>query len=93
MGERISIGNLAIEKVLFDLVNGEIMPGTGVEPAAFWQGFEQILAALIPRNRELLAIRDDLQAKLDHWHQVNSTKPHDAQSVSTVFATDRVPAG
>jgi len=79
MGERISIGNLAIEKVLFDLVNGEIMPGTGVEPAAFWQGFEQILAALIPRNRELLAIRDDLQAKLDHWHQVNSTKPHDAQ--------------
>ena len=79
MGERISIGNLAIEKVLFDLVNGEIMPGTGVDPAAFWQGFEQILAALIPRNRELLAIRDDLQAKLDHWHQVNSTKPHDAQ--------------
>lgn len=80
MGERISIGNLAIEKVLFDLVNGEIMPGTGVEPAAFWQGFEQILANLIPRNRELLAIRDDFQAKLDHWHQVNSTKPHDAQT-------------
>ena len=78
MGERISIGNLAIEKVLHDLVNEEIIPGTGVEPATFWQGFEQILATLVPRNRELLAVRDDFQAKIDQWHRANSARPHDA---------------
>jgi len=78
MGERISIGNLAIEKVLHDLVNEEIIPGTGVDPATFWLGFEQILATLVPRNRELLAVRDDFQARIDQWHQANSARPHDA---------------
>ena len=51
----VAVGNLAIEKVLHDLVNLEIIPGTGVSPDTFWQGFEGILAALMPRNQALLA--------------------------------------
>jgi malate synthase len=74
---RVAVGNLAIEKVLHDLVNLEIIPGTGVDPDKFWQGFEAILAEMMPRNQALLAKRDDFQAQIDAWHQANSAKPHD----------------
>ena len=76
----VAVGNLAIEKVLYDLVNLEIIPGTGVSPDTFWQGFEGILAALMPRNQALLARRDELQAQIDAWHQANSARPHDPQA-------------
>jgi malate synthase len=69
MSNRVSIGNLEIARELHDLVASEITPGTGVEPARFWQAFEAILADLVPKNRALLAGRDEIQAKLDAWHR------------------------
>tara|TARA_B110000902_G_C14290577_1_gene580709 strand:- start:1716 stop:3890 length:2175 start_codon:yes stop_codon:yes gene_type:complete len=71
MTERIQIGGLQVAKVLSDLVNDKIAPGTGVEPAKFWTELEAILADLAPKNRQLLQKREDLQAQIDAWHRDN----------------------
>ncbi len=75
MSERITHGDLEIAKELHDLVANEIAPGSGVEPAAFWTAFANVVAELTPKNRALLAKRDDLQAKIDAWHRANPSFP------------------
>ena len=65
----VEIGELQVDKTLYDFVNDEVIPGTGIESAAFWSAFADILGALTPQNRELLARRDDLQAMIDAWHR------------------------
>lgn len=71
MTDRIQLGSLQVSTLLHHFVNQQALPGTGVEPAAFWAGLEQIVNDLAPRNRELLAKRDALQAKIDAWHVAN----------------------
>ncbi|MFZ6047032.1 malate synthase G [Pseudomonas sp. CR3202] len=61
--------NVAAELVAF--IEQEALPGTGVDPAAFWLGFDALVHDLAPRNRDLLAERDRLQAELDAWHRSN----------------------
>lgn len=61
------IGSLEVERSLYDLVNGEIAPDTGVDPAGFWQTLESLIRELGPKNRELLNKRDDLQGRIDEW--------------------------
>ncbi|HEX5361387.1 MAG TPA: malate synthase G [Fluviicoccus sp.] len=75
MTERIKHGDLDIAKELYDLVANEIAPGTGVEPSAFWSAFEKVAVELAPKNKALLAKRDDLQAKIDAWHRANPSFP------------------
>ncbi|MTI13320.1 malate synthase G [Sansalvadorimonas verongulae] len=74
MTERTQFGSLQIASVLYDLVEKEIAPGTGVEPQVFWSAFEAIVNDLAPVNRQLLTKRDELQAQIDAWHRDN--KPH-----------------
>jgi len=69
MTDRVTIGGLQVATVLNDLLVNDIAPGTGVEPAHFWAEFEAILGEFVPRNRELLARRDELQEKIDAWHR------------------------
>lgn len=78
MTDKISKGQLEIEKVLYDLVADEIAPGTGIDADKFWQGLEDILQEMMPRNKSLLAIRDDFQKQIDAWHLAQAGKPHDA---------------
>ncbi|MCB1646383.1 MAG: malate synthase G [Pseudomonadales bacterium] len=78
MSSRVTVGNLEIAEVLYKLVEDQVCPGTGVAVQDFWAGLESILADLAPRNRELLAIRDDFQAQIDEWHRSHAGKPHDA---------------
>jgi malate synthase len=68
MTDRVDIHGLQVARELYDFVNNEALPGTGVEADAFWSGAADVINDLTPRNRELLAIRDDLQAKIDQWH-------------------------
>ncbi len=56
-----------LERFIID----EVLPGTGVEAESFWAGFDALVHDLAPRNRELLAERDRLQARLDEWHRAN----------------------
>lgn len=69
MIERIDVGGLRVAKPLYNLVKEEIAPGTGVDPDGFWTSFGEIVRDLTPRNRELLAKRDALQARIDEWHR------------------------
>jgi malate synthase len=68
MTERTTIGQLKVAQVLKDLLENDIAPGTGVEPDHFWSEMASILDEFVPRNRALLAKRDDLQAQIDAWH-------------------------
>ncbi|MBB3997704.1 malate synthase G [Aureimonas pseudogalii] len=63
----VEIHGLKVDPLLKSFVDAEALPGTGVEPDAFWRGFVDLLHDLAPRNRELLAIRDDLQRRIDDW--------------------------
>ncbi|WP_374613890.1 malate synthase G, partial [Gordonia sp. (in: high G+C Gram-positive bacteria)] len=69
MSDRITVNGLQVATVLHDFINNEALPGTGVDADAFWAGAASVIADLVPRNRELLAVRDDLQTKLDAWHR------------------------
>ena len=59
---------LQVTKPIHDLVNQSILPGTGIDPVHFWSGFAAIVERFAPINAHLLSVRDDLQAKIDHWH-------------------------
>jgi malate synthase len=69
MNARTECSGLSVATELFDLVNREIAPGTGVEPADFWSGLAQIVADLGPVNRQLLARRRQIQKTINDWHR------------------------
>src|SRR5271170_4617087 len=77
MMQRQTVEGLQIAKVLYDFVNEEALPGTGVAPQAFWAGFAALVRDFAPRNRALLDRRDALQAEIDGWHRDNKTKSFD----------------
>ncbi len=68
---RIEKHGLQIEQVLYDFLVKEALPGSGVDADAFFAGFSKIVHDLAPRNRELLAKRDRMQAALDDWYRKN----------------------
>jgi malate synthase len=71
MPARVTVDQLAIDKVLYDFVNDEAMPGTGIAPRPFWSGVAALVRALAPRNAALLERRDTLQNEIDAWHRRN----------------------
>ncbi len=75
--ERIEAGGLKVARILHDFVVNEALPGTGVEPAAFWSGLGALVRDLAPRNRALLDQRDTLQARIDDYHRGNAGRPLD----------------
>ena len=78
MTERVQVGVLQVARVLFDFVNNEAIPGTGIAADKFWAGVEAVINDLAPKNKALLAKRDELQAKIDAWHQARAGQAHDA---------------
>lgn len=71
MSETITQGRLRIDANFKRFVDEEVLPGTGVDAAAFWRNFDEIVHDLAPENRQLLAERDRIQAALDEWHRSN----------------------
>ncbi|MCC0022232.1 MAG: malate synthase G [Nitratireductor sp.] len=69
--QRVRAGGLQVDKELYDFINSEALPGTGVDKVGFWNGFGEIVHDLAPRNRELLAVRDTLQEQVDAWCKAN----------------------
>ncbi|KFJ92411.1 malate synthase [Pseudomonas sp. 1-7] len=78
MTERVQVGGLQVAKVLYDFVNNEAIPGTGIAADQFWAGAAAVIKDLAPKNRALLAKRDELQAQIDAWHQARQGQAHDA---------------
>ncbi len=71
MTERTPIHRLQVATELQQFIDTQVLPGTGVDAAAFWKGFDAIVADLAPKNIALLAERDRMQAALDGWHKAH----------------------
>ncbi|QIC63944.1 malate synthase G [Acinetobacter schindleri] len=72
MTARIQKGKLAIAKELYDFIENEALPSSGLDSETYWKNFEQVVVDLSPKNKALLAKRDDIQAKIDEWHRNNT---------------------
>lgn len=81
---RINKGSLAIDKILFDFIENEALPLAKIDSDTYWKNFEQVVLDLTPKNKALLAHRDELQAKIDDWHKNNA---YELQSYKA-FLTD-----
>ena len=68
MRANVSVDCLRIDKLLYDFLNDEAIPGTGIQERSFWSGFAALVQRLAPRNAALLQRRDQLQSKIDAWH-------------------------
>ncbi|QQD24067.1 malate synthase G [Venatoribacter cucullus] len=71
-------GGIQVAQALYDFVNEKAIPGTGIDAEAFWAGFDALVNDLAPKNKALLAKRDDLQAKIDAYHTERKGQPHNA---------------
>jgi malate synthase len=65
----VDIDHLRIDKVLYDFVNDEAAPGSGIPAGSFWSGFAVLVSDLAPKNAVLMRRRDELQSKIDAWHR------------------------
>lgn len=72
MTERIQQGKLAIAKELYDFIENEALPNSGLDSATYWKNFEQVVVELSPKNKALLQKRDEIQKQLDEWHRNNA---------------------
>ncbi|WP_394658839.1 malate synthase G [uncultured Novosphingobium sp.] len=87
MSAYIDRAGLKIAPELVEFVEARALPGTQIAGEAFWAGLADILARFVPRNRQLLAKRDDLQTAIDGWHKDRAGKPIDAAEYKA-FLTD-----
>jgi malate synthase len=72
------INGLQVSERLASFVNQQALPGTGVSSERFWAGFSELLDDLGPKNRNFLAVREDVQKQIDDWHIARRGQAHDA---------------
>ena len=71
MTARTPIHSLQVATELYRFIEDKVLPGTGVDSAKFWAGFDALVNDLAPKNADLLAKRDRIQAEMDAWHTAN----------------------
>ncbi|MCM3675924.1 malate synthase G [Peribacillus simplex] len=71
MGEYVKIGNLQVAPVLFEFINKDGLPGSELNQEQFWVDFEKLVHDMSPKNKKLLARRDEIQTKINTWHREN----------------------
>lgn len=80
MGNYIEKSGLKVDSLLVDFIEQDAIPGTTVTPEQFWSGLADLVTRCMPRNRELLAIRDRLQGQIDDWHRANGPVSADPEA-------------
>nr|WP_263326517.1 malate synthase G [Neobacillus sp. Marseille-Q6967] len=71
MTKYVKVGNLQVSEILYHFINEKALPGTGLDSKKFWSDTETLFADLAPKNKKLLAHRDELQNKIYTWHRQN----------------------
>lgn len=69
MGEYVQVGRLQVAKLFYEFIVEEVLPNSQVDKDKFWKNFEQLINELTPKNKALLAKRDELQEKIHEWHK------------------------
>ena len=69
--------SLKVSNELKDFLENEVLDGLEITPEKFWSSFEEIVNEFSPKNKELLAKREDIQSKIDHWHRERKGSEHD----------------
>ena len=80
MSNYVARGNLSVARELADFVDTQLLEGSGIKADSFWDGFDAAVHRLAPRNRELLAIRSDMQARIDAWLREHAGTGIDAEA-------------
>ncbi len=78
MSSRETRSGLQISAELTGFIEGQALPGTGVSPETFWSGLSRMVEELGPKNKALLAKRNEIQGRIDGWHLANIGQDHDA---------------
>ena len=66
-----NVNNLKISEELLSFVNKELLKDLDISSEKFWEGFDNAVHDLAPKNKELIQIRENLQKKIDDWHIKN----------------------
>ena len=83
MTNRTQCHQLQVDNQLYDFIQNHALVGTDLNADEFWQGFSQLVHDLAPKNRALLAKRDQLQESLDTWHKANPGPVKDMAAYQT----------
>ncbi len=75
---RVDRHGLQVDETLANFLENQALPGTDVDPDQFWQGFSDLIHNMGPKNRDLLAKREDIQSQIDNWHKERRGQTHDA---------------
>ncbi|MEL6950565.1 MAG: malate synthase G [Pseudomonadota bacterium] len=78
MTDRVDRHGLSVDSAFDAFIADRALPGTGIDADTFFAALAGLVNDLAPRNRELLAFRDSLQAQIDQWHREHAGQPHDA---------------
>jgi malate synthase len=87
MSSMVDRAGLAVADVLAAFIETQALPGSGVAAGDFWREVSAVMARFAPENRQLLAVRDDLQARIDEWHGQRRGQPFDGAAYRA-FLTD-----
>ena len=80
MAQYIVSGSLKIAEVLYNFINEEVLPGTGIDMDKFWRDVSDIISEFSPKNTKLLETRAALQTKINVWHQEHQEQHFDEKS-------------
>ncbi|WP_334194424.1 malate synthase G [Pararhodobacter sp.] len=86
MVRRIDKAGLQVDACVVAFIEGEALPGTGIEAGAFWAGLAGLVNGLGPKNRALLAKREAMQAQIDAWHVARKGQAFDAADYRAFLA-------
>ena len=65
----IKIESLSVSTNLANFVDNDLLIGIDIDKKKFWEGFNNSVHELAPKNKKLLKIRENLQKKIDLWHK------------------------
>ncbi|WP_297803143.1 malate synthase G [uncultured Brevundimonas sp.] len=72
-------GKLSVAAELDTFIRDRAVEGTGVSAATFFSVLEGLMDRFADKNRELLARRDQIQARIDGWHRARPGQPDQAE--------------
>ena len=86
MSTRVTRSDLSVDPILADFIEDKALAGTGIEADTFWQALSTLAHDFGPRNAELLATRDRMQAELDAWHKAHPGKIADMEAYKSFLS-------